>query len=122
MNFAPGSQVVHRVALEHGILTLLSKRKSIAGHQLYYFATCPYCIFVRLALAWWGLKIPLREIMFNARNNADLIAGGGKSQVPCLRIETGSGDVRWLYESVDIVRYCKTELVDQAPENESGSK
>lgn len=101
---------------------MLSKRKSIAGHQLYYFATCPYCIFVRLALAWWGLKIPLREIMFNARNNADLIAGGGKSQVPCLRIETGSGDVRWLYESIDIVRYCKTELVDQAPENESGSK
>ena len=60
--------------------------------------------------------------MFNAQNNADLIAGGGKSQVPCLRIETGSGDVRWLYESIDIVRYLKTRLVHQAPDNEAGSK
>ena len=49
--------------------------------------------------------------MFNSRNNTDLIAGGGKNQVPCLRIETGSGDVRWLYESIDIVRYLKTNLV-----------
>ena len=50
--------------------------------------------------------------MFNARNNADLIAGGGKSQVPCLRIETENGDVRWLYESIDIVRYLKTDLLN----------
>jgi len=50
--------------------------------------------------------------MFNARNNADLIAGGGKSQVPCLRIETENGDVRWLYESIDIVRYLKTHLLN----------
>lgn len=91
---------------------LLRKRKSIAGHQLYYFSTCPYCIFVRLALLWWGLKIPLREIIFNSQNNADLIAGGGKSQVPCLRIETETGDVGWLYESIDIVRYLKTELLN----------
>jgi len=88
------------------------ERKSIAGHQLYYFSTCPYCILVRLALLWWGLKIPLREIMFNSQNNADLIAGGGKSQVPCLRIETETGDVSWLYESIDIVRYLKTELLN----------
>jgi glutathione S-transferase len=91
---------------------LISKPKSIAGHQLYYFSTCPYCIFVRLALLWWGLKIPLRETIFNPGNNADLIAGGGKSQVPCLRIETETGEVRWLYESIDIVRYLKTELVN----------
>jgi len=91
---------------------LISKPKPITGHQLYYFSTCPYCIFVRLALLWWGLKIPLREIMFNSRNNADLIAGGGKSQVPCLRIETENGDVRWLYESIDIVRYLKTDLLN----------
>ncbi len=50
--------------------------------------------------------------MFNSRNNADLIAGGGKSQVPCLRIETENGDVRWLYESIDIVRYLKTDLLN----------
>ena len=88
-----------------------SKRTPMPGYQLYYFSTCPYCIFVRLALLWWGLKIPLREIIFNSQNKDDLIAGGGKSQVPCLRIETGAGKVSWLYESIDIVRYLKNELV-----------
>ena len=62
-------------------------------------------------MLWWGLKIPLKEILFEPRNSADLIAGGGKNQVPCLRIENEGGDVRWLYESIDIVRYIKTNLV-----------
>ena len=80
----------------------------MAGHQLYYFSTCPYCLVVRLYLWWLGLEVPLREIMFHPQNNADLIAGGGKSQVPCLRIEAENGDVRWMYESMDIIRYLKT--------------
>lgn len=79
-------------------------------YQLYYFSTCPYCIFVRLALWWLNLKIPLKDIMLHPGNNADLIAGGGKSQVPCLRIESENGDVRWMYESIDIIRYLKSEL------------
>ena len=86
--------------------------KSITGHQLYYFSTCPYCIFVRLAMLWWGLKIPLRDIMFEPVNSTDLLAGGGKNQVPCLRIENEGGEVHWLYESIDIVRYFKTSLVN----------
>jgi glutathione S-transferase len=90
---------------------LLRKGKVITGHQLYYFSTCPYCLFVRLAMLWWGLKIPLKDILFNSGNNADLIAGGGKSQMPCLRIDNEGGDVRWLYESIDIVRYLQTRLV-----------
>jgi glutathione S-transferase len=49
--------------------------------------------------------------LFEPGNSADLIAGGGKDQVPCLRIENDDGDVRWLYESIDIVRYLKAHLV-----------
>ena len=84
--------------------------RQIRGHQLYYFSTCPYCIFVRLALWWLNLEIPLKEIMYHPDNKADLIAGGGKSQVPCLRIEGENGEVRWMYESMDIVRYLKSVL------------
>ena len=84
--------------------------KQIEGHQLYYFSTCPYCIIVRLALWWLGLKMPLKDIMFHQENNSALIAGGGKSQVPCLRIENEHGDVRWMYESIDIIRYLRSEL------------
>ena len=86
-------------------------RKQLAGHQLYYLSTCPYCIIVRLALWWLGLRIPLKSIMLNPANNRDLVSGGGKSQVPCLRIESDNGHVRWMYESIDIIRYLKTEAV-----------
>ena len=74
-------------------------------HQLYYFTTCPYCWFVRIYVLWKGIKLPLKEAMFNRSNRYELISGGGKFQVPCLRIERGDGCVEWLYESVEIVRY-----------------
>jgi glutathione S-transferase len=62
-------------------------------------------------MMWWGLKIPLKDTLFEPGNSAELIAGGGKDQVPCLRIENEDGEVRWLYESIDIVRYLKANLV-----------
>jgi glutathione S-transferase len=44
-----------------------------------------------------------------AGRRAELIAGGGKGQVPCLRIETDDGNVRWLYESADIIAYLREQ-------------
>jgi len=42
------------------------------------------------------------------RENAQaLIQGGGKTQVPCLRIEQSDGSVEWMYESNDIIRYLR---------------
>jgi glutaredoxin 2 len=82
--------------------------KQLAGHQLYYFSTCPYCIAVRLVLWWQGRKVPLKDILFHPDNNTDLIAGGGKGQVPCLRIESENGSVEWMYESMDIIRYLRS--------------
>jgi len=34
-----------------------------------------------------------------------LLQGGGKTQVPCLRIEQEDGSVEWMYESNDIISY-----------------
>lgn len=65
---------------------------------------------VRLALWWLGLKVPLRDVMFHSEHNAELVAGGGKGQVPCLRIENAGGEVRWMYESIDIISYLKGGL------------
>jgi len=92
---------------------LSTSAKQADGYQLYYFATCPYCIAVRLALCWYRVKIPVKDILFHPSNCTELIAGGGKSQVPCLRIESKDGNVRWMYESADIIRYIKTQLVGQ---------
>ena len=54
--------------------------------------------------------MPLRDILSQPGYNAELIAGGGKNQVPCLRIEDDEGGVRWMYESIEIIQYLKTEF------------
>ena len=81
-------------------------------HELFYFATCPYCIKVRLAAWWMGIDLPLKEILHHPDNREALVAGGGKKQVPCLRIETDTS-VEWMYESSDIIRYLKRKLAEQ---------
>jgi hypothetical protein len=54
--------------------------------------------------------MPIRDILFQPQNNRELISGGGKSRVPCLRIEDEAGEIRWMYESLHIVRQLKTGL------------
>jgi len=56
------------------------------------------------------LELPLKDIRLLPENKADLIAGGGKKQVPCLRIEDERGGVKWMYESRDIIRYLKRQF------------
>ena len=83
---------------------MIACKKTLQGHQLYYFATCPFCIKVRMALWKMRIRVPLRNIHHNVEFKKQLEEGGGKVQVPCLRIEDGD-QVSWLYESDDIVRY-----------------
>lgn len=49
-------------------------------------------------------SIELRSTSDSEHHSA-LSAGGGKTQVPCLRIESDDGKVEWMYESDDIIRY-----------------
>ena len=86
------------------------ERTQLKGHELFYFATCPYCIKVQLALWWLKLKLPLKNIHSDPEHKSELITGGGKKQVPCLRIENEQGSVQWMYESSDIIRYLKHQL------------
>ena len=90
---------------------MAKKRKQVEGHQLYYYSACIYCLGVRHAIWRLKLKITLKDILSQPANGAELIAGGGKMQVPCLRVENEGGDTRWIYESCDIIHYLKTELV-----------
>ena len=83
--------------------------KPLKGHTLFHFTTCPYCIKVRLALWYMGLDLPLKNIFAHPDYKAELIAGGGKKQVPCLRIEDEEDGVRWIYESSEIIRYLKQQ-------------
>ena len=77
------------------------------SYALYHFLGCPYCAATRAALKELDLKVELRNIRDRGNHRRDLIAGGGKGQVPCLRIAKDNGEVDWLYESADIIRYLR---------------
>lgn len=72
---------------------------------LYNSASCWYCARVRQTIDKLGIPVDIRDAAGDPRHRADLVAGGGKTQVPCLRIENAAGEVRWMYESADICRY-----------------
>jgi glutaredoxin len=79
---------------------------------LYQFPACPFCVKVRRAIQRLGLNIELRDAQSDRENRNALIEGGGKPQVPCLRIPHPDGSVEWMYESADIIRYLEKRFGD----------
>lgn len=53
-----------------------------------------------------GITVECKNINTNPKDRAELIKGGGKNQVPCLRIENNQ-ETQWLYESNNIINYLK---------------
>ncbi|MSR13541.1 MAG: glutaredoxin [Gammaproteobacteria bacterium] len=78
--------------------------------SLYYSETCWYCARVRQTSAELGISLELRDIDRDPKCRAELVAGGGKSQVPCLKIESGNGDINWMYESADIAAFLTSKF------------
>jgi glutaredoxin len=74
---------------------------------LYQFESCPYCAMVRSAMARLNADIEIRDILREPKYRQELIEGGGKSQVPCLRIDYADGHTEWMYESADIIDYLR---------------
>ena len=57
------------------------------------------------------LNLPINTISVNAepKFKEELLKEGGKTQVPCLKIENGD-TVNWLYESKAIMAYLQAEF------------
>lgn len=75
------------------------------NYVLYQYAACPFCVKVRWAMQRNSLNIETRDAKRNKQYAEELVAGGGKLKVPCLRIEQDDGSSQWLYESTDILAY-----------------
>jgi glutaredoxin len=73
--------------------------------QLYQFGQCPFCVKTRRNMRRLGLNIELRDARNDPRWQRELIEGGGRYQVPCLRLAGADGGSEWLYGSADIIRY-----------------
>lgn len=63
-----------------------------------------------MAMQSMNLDIELRNIQKNLQHSRDLMDGGGKTMVPCLRISDGAGNETWLYESMDIITWLKDNV------------
>ena len=81
----------------------------LSGHSLYQFFACPFCVKTRRAMHRLGIDIELRDINKTPNYRAELASGGGRVKVPCLRIEEDQ-QVRWLYESNDIIAYLEQRI------------
>jgi len=78
--------------------------------SIYQFKACPFCVKVRHVLKKQNLNIELRDAKNNDAYRKELEMQGGKVKVPCLRIEKAEGEVDWIYESDEIIRYLEQRV------------
>jgi len=77
--------------------------------SLYQFPSCPFCQRVFEAIKRLDLDIELRDTRATAAYREELLAGTGRTMVPCLRIDEAQGP-RWLPESADIIAFLEREF------------
>lgn len=98
-----------RVAARAGIVRSESEQDRVDEEtehlSLFQFKTCPFCIRTRLAVRRLSLKIKKFDAQHDPTARNELLNGGGEIRVPCLKIEESNGEIRWLYDSVAIIRY-----------------
>lgn len=82
------------------------------GMALYQFKACPFCVKTRRAMKRLGLNIELRDARNDPKWRQQLLAAGGRLQVPCLYIPAESDEGQWLYESGDIIAYLELRFSD----------
>lgn len=75
---------------------------------LYWFPGCPYCDSVLEVIDRLRLDVELRDIHADPRHRAELLEARRDDMVPVLRLSTPGGEVRFLPESRDIVRYLES--------------
>ncbi len=92
-----------------GVQRPADEQKTIDQHTssmtLYHFRMCPFCVKVRRTIKRLSLDIETLDALRDAPAREQLLAGGGKIKVPCLKVTNQQGSETWMYESADIVRY-----------------
>lgn len=74
------------------------------NYQLFKTDMCGFCYRVRHFLDEHGIEVELRDTNREPDAFRELLKGGGRSTVPCLKIQRGD-EVEWMYESMDIIDY-----------------
>jgi len=87
--------------------------KEAAALALYQFHACPFCVKTRRAMHRLNVPVALHDAKADPQAREQLLAGGGKVKVPCLRIEEAGG-TRWMYESNEIIAYLEKRFAHVA--------
>ena len=99
----------HRLTAPAGLQRSLTDQQRVDEQTrnlvMYQFLSCPFCIRTRRAIRALSLDIETRDALGHAPSRQELLRGGGQVRVPCLRITDSRGNVEWMYESADIIRY-----------------
>jgi glutaredoxin len=72
---------------------------------LYQYKACPFCVKVRRSMKRLSLPVETRDANRCDTAKGELLAGGGRLKVPCLRVVDAAGGESWMYESKDIIDY-----------------
>ncbi len=77
---------------------------------LYQDPWCPFCGRVTSFMQSNQISIPIKDTAKDMDAYRELVQGGGRATVPCLRITAEDESVSWLYESADIIDLLRREL------------
>ncbi|MDB0048870.1 glutathione S-transferase N-terminal domain-containing protein [Alphaproteobacteria bacterium] len=78
------------------------------SYKLYQYYACPFCVKVRRFLKRESINITLidaKKVVFKKH----LIQNGGMLKVPCLRVQSKKNQVKWIYESNEIIDFISKE-------------
>jgi len=107
--------------MKHTTAVNPTNSQTIKNLALYHYQSCPFCGITREAIKYMeqgasgkpaAYNIDQRDILKQPEYRKELISGGGKPQVPCLKIETNNGTIHWLYESRDIIEFLQNRYAD----------
>jgi len=85
----------------------MSDASQAVSYALYYSKYCYFCQKVLMKLRNKNHAISLLDVS-DRTVQMQLVAGGGKGQVPCLLIQQDQQQ-QWMYESNDILDYIQQQ-------------
>ena len=79
------------------------------SYSLYQYYACPFCVKVRRFLKKESVNVNLIDAK-NEFFKKNLMQSGGMLKVPCLRVESKNKQVKWIYESNEIIDFISKQI------------
>ncbi len=79
---------------------------------LYQYRACPFCVKVRRSMKRLSLPIETHDAKRSETAKTELLNGGGKLKVPCLRVIDDTGSENWMYDSKEIIVYLEQRFAE----------